>query len=331
MGSTLVRDRRIQPKSAGRSLGVGDALGSYRLIEWLGAGGMGMVFVGEHALLGRRVALKVLHPQLAQDPDIIRRLFREARAINAIAHPNIVEIFDCVQSPDGADHLVMELLVGKDLEAAVEAEGPFPLARTLGICRQIASALAAAHAQGIIHRDLKPENVYLIARGGDPNFVKLLDFGLAKLLEPGPGLDATRAGTILGTPEYMSPEQSVGDAVDARSDIYSLAVLAYALLADRLPFEGDSLGAQRAARLRRTAPPLPATSAAGDVLPAKLGPLIGRCLALDPGDRCQSMAELLLELTALGSGPFEREGAVEPAPRTPPRRRRSMRSRRAPG
>jgi eukaryotic-like serine/threonine-protein kinase len=330
MGSTLVRDRHGRG-GGGKAPAVGDELGHYRLVEKLGAGGMGTVWIGEHVLLGRRMAIKALHATLAKDTEVIRRLFREAQTVNQVAHKNIVEIFDAGRNKDGVAYLVLELLEGRDLGQTFKAEQPFPLARSLGILRQIASALTSAHGKQIIHRDLKPENVFLIERDGRRDFVKLLDFGLAKLLlEHDPGGDDTRAGTILGTPEYMSPEQSVGDAVDTRSDIYSIAVLAFCLLTGRLPFEGASLVELRVARLKNAAPALPAVTPSGEVLPERLRQLITRCLALDPADRIQTMAEFLKELEATGDGPFERSQPSEAEPTRSLPRRRTARSRRVP-
>jgi serine/threonine-protein kinase len=336
MGSTLVRDR--QGSSGGRAPALGDELDHYRLVEKLGSGGMGTVWVGEHVLLGRRMAIKALHANLARDAEVIRRLFLEARTVNQVAHKNIVEIFDAGRTKDGVSYLVLELLKGRDLSQTFKAETPFPVARSLGILRQIASALTAAHGKQIIHRDLKPENVFLIERDGRADFVKLLDFGLAKLIEPGaagsPGsidADSTRAGTILGTPEYMSPEQSVGDAVDTRSDIYSLAVLAFSLLSGRLPFQGASLVELRVARLQNAAPALPQVSPSGEVVPERLRQLVARCLGLDPADRVQTMAEILKELEATGDGPFERRQPTETEPARSIPRRRTARSRRVGG
>ncbi len=333
MGSTLVRDR--QGSAGGKAPALGDELGHYRLVEKLGSGGMGTVWIGEHVLLGRRMAIKALHANLAKDNEVIRRLFLEARTVNQVAHKNIVEIFDAGRTKDGVSYLVLELLQGRDLSQTFKAETPFALARSLGILRQVASALTAAHGKQIIHRDLKPENVFLIERDGRRDFVKLLDFGLAKLIEPrtsGPeDSDTTRAGTILGTPEYMSPEQSVGDAVDTRSDIYSLAVLTFSLLSGQLPFQGASLVELRVARLKNAAPALPQVSPSGEVIPERLRQLVTRCLCLDPADRVQTMAEVLRELEGTGDGPFERRQPTETEPSRSIPRRRTARSRRVGG
>ncbi|MHB8417096.1 MAG: serine/threonine-protein kinase [Myxococcales bacterium] len=333
MGSTLVRDKR-RGGGGGRAPAVGDRLGAYQLVAKLGSGGMGTVFVGEQVTVGKRMALKVLHPSYAQDAEVIGRLFREARAVNQIAHENLVEIFDFVQGSDLA-YLVMELLEGRDLGTAARAEAPFSLQRTLGIVRQVASALVAAHGQQIVHRDLKPENVFLVRRAGREDFVKLLDFGLAKVLDSVQDAEVTRAGTILGTPEYMSPEQSVGEPVDERTDIYSLAILVYHLVAGTLPFEGASLGELRAARLQRAAPALPEVTPGGERVPEGLRALVARCLALDPNARCQTMREVLAEIEKAALAPVERvpPGELRPAApevQRPVRRSNPPRSRRVP-
>ncbi|HUB07586.1 MAG TPA: serine/threonine-protein kinase [Myxococcales bacterium] len=327
MGSTLVRDKRRGGGGAGRMPDVGDRLGAYQLVAKLGSGGMGTVFVGEQVTVGKRMALKVLHASYAQDAEVVGRLFREARAVNQVRHENIVEIFDFVQGADVA-YLVMELLEGKDLGTALREEGPFPLARTLAIVRQIAEGVAAAHAKQIVHRDLKPENVILVHRGGKADFVKLLDFGLAKVLDEGQNPEVTRAGTILGTPEYMSPEQSIGEAVTFASDIYSLAILLHHLVTGKLPFEGASLGELRVARLQRSAPPLPLATPGGELVPERLRALVARCLALEPDRRCGSMREMLAELEAIAERPFEKSGPTE-EPR-PARRAKPAKSRRLP-
>ena len=279
---------------------VGTELGPYRLTALLGSGGMGMVFVGEHMLLGRRMAIKVLLPDLAMRMDIVQRFFKEARSANEIANENIVEIFDFVQAPGGLSYLVMELLSGHDVGVAVQNEGPFKLKRTLHIIRQVASALAAAHEKRIVHRDLKPENIFLIRRGTDADFVKLLDFGLAKVSESMSGIpENTQVGTIMGTPEYMSPEQAMGVPVDVRSDIYSLAIVLYWMITGNLPFEGSSFEQQRKARVSAPAPALPAVSQAGEPIPPELAALVARSLRRPPEDRPQNGREFLEALDKL--------------------------------
>ena len=202
---------------------LGTTLGSYRLLEIIGEGGMGAVYLAEHVKLGRKVALKMLHEQYAKQPDVVRRFFAEARSVNKIFHEHIVEITDFVENERGANYYIMEYLKGLPLTDLVEREGALPLSRSVGVVVQVCSALSAVHAAGIVHRDLKPDNIFLIERAGQQDFVKLLDFGIAKLLDTDGqtiNLQTTAAGMIMGTPEYMSPEQARGKSVDYRTDIY---------------------------------------------------------------------------------------------------------------
>ncbi|HEX5058780.1 MAG TPA: serine/threonine-protein kinase [Kofleriaceae bacterium] len=231
-----------QRRSGVRS--AGSVLGSYRLIEVLGEGGMGVVYLAEHTRLGRRVALKTLRTDFAENPMAVRRFFGEARAVNKIRHQNIVEITDFVEEAGGDNYYIMELLRGKPLSNVIDNEGVQPLARTVNIMAQVARALQAVHDAGIIHRDLKPDNVFLIERGGQQDFVKLLDFGVAKLIDAvdSIGVSSTAAGAILGTPEYMSPEQASGKTVDHRTDIYSFGIMLYELVTGQLPLRGDNFG-----------------------------------------------------------------------------------------
>ena len=285
---------KVQPPASSprEKLPLGTDLGPYRLISDLGTGGMGLLYIGEHRTIGRRMAIKVLNPDLAQRADIVRRFFDEARSVNTINHEHIVEIFDFVADPQGLNYLVMELLEGSDLQQSRVHDGPFALRRTLSILAQTGSALAAAHAKGIIHRDLKPENVFLTQRAGLRDFVKLLDFGLAKLSESMKQTEhLTRAGTVLGTPEYMSPEQARGTHVDARSDVYALGLLLHWMLLDRLPFDirdFDKLQAQR----EKGPAHLPACNVAGEHLPPSLDTIVQRCLQPNPSRRFQSCTEV---------------------------------------
>jgi serine/threonine-protein kinase len=227
-------------------LDLGTLVGSYRLIEVLGEGGMGRVYVAEHVKLGRRVAIKKLRSELASNPTAVARFFSEARAVNRISHDNIVEITDFLEQPGGDNYIIMELLKGEDLAHRLQRKRILPLPRAFDIAAQTASALSAVHAAGMIHRDLKPDNIYLIERGGSPDFVKVLDFGVAKLTDAkGRGeiaVHVTAAGQIIGTPEYMSPEQAGGMAVDFRTDIYALGVILYEMITGDLPFQAKSFG-----------------------------------------------------------------------------------------
>jgi eukaryotic-like serine/threonine-protein kinase len=284
------------------ALGPGSDIGAYRIVQLLGAGGMGQVFLAEHRKLGRRVALKLLLPEFAGNPEIVRRFFQEARAVNQINHEHIVEIVDFVEEPGGFNYFIMEFLEGKDLSQAREASGSIPLRRSIDIVEQVCMALAATHAKGIVHRDLKPENIFLIRRNGKDDFVKLLDFGVAKL-SAGEDLGdrpQTRVGMILGTPEYMSPEQSEGGNVDQRSDLYSVGVLLYWLLSGELPYRAKSFGELAVKRLTTPPTALPKTTPGGERIPPELMQLVSTLMERAPEDRVQTAALLLGLLHEIG-------------------------------
>jgi eukaryotic-like serine/threonine-protein kinase len=219
--------------------------GRYRILELLGEGGMGAVYLAEHTLMRKRVALKLLHPEVSEDEEILARFKREAEAAAHIEHPNVASATDFGQTEDGAFFLVLEYVEGTSLRDAL-ANAPLAASRALHIARQIALALERAHAAGIVHRDLKPENIMLVKKGEDPDFVKVLDFGIARL-DPssargtGTREPLTRLGTILGTPEYMAPEQGAGDVVGPTGDLYSVGVMLYEMLTGLRPFDGAGM------------------------------------------------------------------------------------------
>jgi serine/threonine-protein kinase len=228
---------------------IGQTVGNYLVKQRLGEGGMGAVYLAEHPTIGKKVALKVLHAEFATNTEVVERFFNEAKAVNSIAHPNIVDIVDygVIQTgPRGSDQLVyfiMEYLSGQTLAQVIRAEAPLPPERALTIALQVADALAASHRAGIVHRDLKPDNIILGHRGRETDFVKLLDFGIAKLTNDGRTGSRTRTGIVLGTPAYMSPEQCEGSAkVDHRTDIYALGICLYEMLVGRVPFIGEGYG-----------------------------------------------------------------------------------------
>ena len=277
-------------------------IGSYHILRKLGEGGMGTVYLGEHALLGRKAAIKVLHPHLSLQPEIVQRFFNEARAASAIADPGIVQIFDFGHAENGAAYLVMELFDGESLDKRLERLGRLPWPDALRICRQLATSLAAAHAHGIVHRDLKPDNVFLVrdaeVLGGER--AKILDFGIAKLVDERAGGVKTRAGMVMGTPPYMSPEQCRGAGeVDHRSDIYSLGCVLFHLLTGRPPFDREGFGELYAAHLTE-APPRP--SQLVPELPPEVDAVVLRCLAKAPDARFASMSELADALAWAGHG-----------------------------
>ena len=228
---------------------IGQTVGNYLVKQRLGEGGMGAVYLAEHPTIGKKVALKVLHAEFATNTEVVERFFNEAKAVNAIAHPNIVDIVDygVIQTgPRGSDQLVyfiMEYLSGLTLAQVIRNEAPLPPERALTIGLQVGDALAASHRVGIVHRDLKPDNIILGTRGREQDFVKLLDFGIAKLTTDGRTGSRTRTGLVLGTPAYMSPEQCEGSAkVDHRTDIYALGICLYEMLVGRVPFIGEGYG-----------------------------------------------------------------------------------------
>jgi len=219
----------------------------YRVVRHIKTGGMGAVYEVEHTGLGKRFAAKVLLPSLLSRPKLVERFRREARAASATGHENIVEVTDLGQSEGGVPFLIMELLHGRTLGGELK-EGRLESDRAVHIARQILAALEAAHARGIVHRDLKPENVFLIQRAGDPDFVKVLDFGIAKLLGHGDDADddqqqLTETGQVVGTPSYMAPEQARGDRIDHRIDLYATGAMLYRMVTGQRPFMGANLNA----------------------------------------------------------------------------------------
>ena len=213
--------------------------GRYRIVSRIGVGGMGAVYRAEHTMMRRDLAIKVLLPELGGKEEFVRRFEREAESASRLTHPNIITVTDFGHTPEGSLFLVMEFLAGESLSDAIHA-GPMPTERALAIHRQILRALEHAHAAGVVHRDLKPENIMLVERDGQRDVVKILDFGIAKVTQPQSGGESlTQAGVIFGTPEYLSPEQALGEAVDARADIYAAGIILYEMLAGRRPFENE--------------------------------------------------------------------------------------------
>jgi len=277
-----------------QSYGEGSILGSYRLIQQIGAGGMGRVFVAEHIRLGRKVAVKILRPEYSGNQEAVKRFFAEARAVNRINHENIIEISDFIEGDSGPSFYIMELLEGVDLRGLGAGAVGLPLGRAVRIAIQVVSALGAAHEGGIIHRDLKPENIFLVERRGRKDFVKVLDFGVAKLANA--KLDEAGSfksidGVVVGTPEYMAPEQALGEVVDFRADIYSFGVILFEMITGRPPFKAESAREHMAKHIMAT-PPRPARwRVQAREVPA-LEELILECLAKKPEDRPQRMKDI---------------------------------------
>jgi len=219
---------------------IGAVVGErYRIVSRIGVGGMGAVYRAEHTMMRRDLAIKVLLSELGGREEFARRFEREAESASRLAHPNIITVTDFGRTPDGALFLAMEFLAGDSLTSLID-QGPLPRERALAIVRQILRALDHAHAAGVVHRDLKPDNIMLVERDGQRDVVKILDFGIAKVTEPASGQEVlTQAGVIFGTPEYLSPEQAVGEAVDGRADLYAAGVILYEMLAGRRPFESE--------------------------------------------------------------------------------------------
>ena len=274
---------------------VGKRLGNYDIQAKIGEGGMGLVYLGIHPQIGKKVAVKVLHEELCGKADVVARFFNEAKAVNDISHPNIVDIIDFGETMfDGSvcKYIIMEYLDGESLAARMRREG-VTIRETVHIIASCGSALAASHAKGVVHRDLKPENVYLCTRPGDRNYVKLLDFGIAKLTAEGNGplSQHTRTGMVIGTPTYMSPEQCDGKGnIDNRADIYALGVMMYELLTGRVPFPGDGFGEVLVAHLTREPEP---PSQLNKNIPPELEAIVLRCLRKKKEERFQSMNDMI--------------------------------------
>jgi len=279
--------------------------GKYRIEERLKQGGMGTVYRGTHVLMDKTVAIKVLRPSLAADEKIVARFSREARAASRISHPNALMVTDFGEDENGTVFLVMEYLSGRTLKQVLRDDGPLPLPRVVDITRQVADALNAAHQQGVIHRDLKSDNIMLLdTMTGD--HAKVLDFGIAKIKEPDGNRDTgglTAPNLVIGTPQYMSPEQCSQDSeIDARSDIYSLGVILYEMLVGHVPFTAES---PTMVMMKHLQEPVPSVLDERKDLPASIGRVIARAMAKLPANRYQNVAELVEDLTiASGTAQF---------------------------
>ena len=266
--------------------------GGYKLVAKIGEGTMGAVYRGVQESSGTEVAVKILHVKYALEREFVERFKREVRVLGSLRHPNTVRIIDHGQMDDTSLYIVMELLQGRGLDAALRDDGPWPLDRAISMVLRVAYALEEAHRLGIVHRDLKPENIFLVQRPGGVEIPKLLDFGLAKLSranDSSSNMQLTQEGDILGTPAFMSPEQSFGESLDGRADIYSLAVILYELLTGMLPYEETSAGPQIARYLND---PIPIDQRVeGIELPEDLWPVMHRALQKLPEDRYATVIE----------------------------------------
>ncbi len=288
--------------------------GGYQVLDLIGVGGMGRVYRAEQRALGRTVAVKVIHPHLLSDDQSILRFMTEARASSQLNHPNSVSVIDFGRTDDGQPYLVMEFLRGKDLARVAYEQGPLPFKRIVDVLVQALAALTEAHDLGIIHRDLKPENMILetLKRGGD--FVKVVDFGLAKLRVD--TTNVTMPGIVCGTPDYMAPEQGRGDPIDGRSDLYAMGVILFQLLTGRLPFEADN--PTQVVLMHMTVPvPDPRQLAAERSIPDSLARVVLKAMAKEPEDRYQDAPEFAEALKQAEEASRSRSIAPEAALRGP--------------
>jgi serine/threonine-protein kinase len=295
--------------------------GRYFIERLIGEGGMGAVYQAEHTHMRKRLAVKVLHPEMSRLPEVVTRFEREAMAAAHIEHPNVAAATDFGKLDDGSFFLVLEYVEGKSLRDALN-EGRLELGRALHVTRQIASALGRAHALGIVHRDLKPENVMLVTREDDADFVKVLDFGIAKVPvgamfgeNKAPGQALTQLGMVYGTPEYMAPEQALGQPVDARADLYALGAMAFEMITGARPFDHESkvtlLGMHVTAPIPRMADRAPDAS-----IPAEVDAIVGKLLAKEAGARFADAKELVEALDATGAALVARGRISEPLPKS---------------
>ena len=294
----------------------------YHVMKKLGEGGMGRVYLAEHVKMGRRSAIKVMNPAMVHDPDAVARFNREASNASRINHPNVCAIYDFGDTADGLVFLAMEFIEGEPLTDLLIREGVLPIARATNIFLQTAEALQAAHELGIVHRDLKPDNIMLTKGRGGSDTVKVVDFGIAKAIA---GTEAsqkvTKTGLVMGTPEFMSPEQLSGDNVDGRSDLYSLALAFYQMLSGTLPFEATTV--QETMIKRLTEEPAKLTDVRPDLaFPPGLQAVLDSALMRSPAQRYQSVAKFAADVAAVtGGGPpggtfGPADGGEDAAPRS---------------
>ncbi|HTI05053.1 MAG TPA: serine/threonine-protein kinase [Gemmatimonadales bacterium] len=275
----------------------------YHVVKKLGEGGMGQVYLAEHVKMGRRSAIKVMNPSMVHDPDAVARFNREASNASRITHPNVCAIYDFGETPDGLIYLAMEFIEGEPLTDLLERDGALPVARATAIFQQTADALQAAHDLGIVHRDLKPDNIMLTKGRGGTDMVKVVDFGIAKAVGGDEaGQKVTKTGLVVGTPEFMSPEQLSGDKLDGRSDLYSLALVYYRMLTGKLPFEATTV--QETMIKRLTDEPTKLADARPDLsFPAGLQAVLDTALTRTPAERYQSVSKFAADVaTVTGKG-----------------------------
>jgi len=290
--------------------------GRYLVKSRIGEGGMGLVYEGLHRDIDKRVAIKVLRDDLSRRPEVVARFRQEAKSASRIGHENIVDISDFGETTRGASYFVMEFLEGEDLANVLCREGTVDAARACAIVLQCCRALSATHAKGIVHRDIKPENIFLTKRDGIDDFVKIVDFGIAKMsdieTEGAPERKLTKTGMIFGTPEYMSPEQAAGKELDHRVDVYALGIILYECLAGRVPFQGDTFMAVLTQHLFAELPRIDELNPSA-MVSRELELVIRKALAKDPDDRYQDTEELADAITCALDGRLSRATERTPA------------------
>jgi serine/threonine protein kinase len=294
--------------------------GEYRIVERIGTGGMGSVYKAEQPSMNRMVAVKVLHKKFAERDDLVSRFRREARAMSQLSHPNTARVYKFGELDDGSSYFVMDYMEGKNLAHAVREQGPMAFERAINIMVQVCGALDEAHRAGIIHRDLKPENIFLTNQAGTADFPKVLDFGLAKVSEKQMGrgsMMVTQQGMVFGTPEFMSPEQTQGEKLDRRSDIYSLGLILYELLTGKLPFEATKPLEIMKAHVQE--PPIPLSERVdGLSFPAQLDQVLEKSLRKRPDDRYPDAVAFALALKECLPPDMLKTGAMRALPSDPP-------------
>jgi hypothetical protein len=303
----------LRSSSPGRDL-VGQVIADrYHVVKKLGEGGMGQVYLAEHVKMGRKSAIKVMNPSMVHDPDAVARFNREAANASRVTHPNVCAIYDFGETPEGLIYLAMEFVEGEPLTDVLEREGPLPVSRAALLCAQVADALQAAHDLGIVHRDLKPDNI-MLTRGRDgADVVKVVDFGIAKAVGGDDSQKVTKTGLVVGTPEFMSPEQLSGDKVDGRSDVYSLALVLFKTLTGKLPFEASTV--QETMIQRLTDEPQKLADVRPDLrFPPGLQETIDAALTRNPVDRYQSAAKFATDVAGVVG--LQRGGRLTPLPST---------------
>jgi serine/threonine protein kinase len=289
--------------------------GKFRILRLIGEGGMGAVYEAQHEFLGRRVAIKILNPDFARNEEAVRRFYREAQAAARIGHENICEVTDIGQV-GGSPYIVMQLLQGESLAKMIVESAPLPVGRAVDIAQQTLEALAAAHAAGIVHRDMKPDNIFLTKVAGRADFVKLLDFGISKVRTAGTGTKLTQEGTVLGTPQYMSPEQARGQMdVDGRADVWAVGIIFFEMLTGRIPFDGSNYNQ---IIFNVVAAPIPRLRALREGVTPELEAVVMHALERDVGKRYPTALAFRDELLGAWMGTGESGFAVRSSPSIAP-------------